>query len=360
MLWLIVLLTIVAAAVLAPWMWRTFWEVRSEWQRRLARRKPLGSARRLLWRDPGPIGELDLTNGPGGANGAPVPPFRFLKEHLSGSHACVSVLDALGRSWRVKWGNEVKTETFGTRFAWAAGYFAEVTYFMRDGRIDQPCELGRSRAFIDADGRFEHARFELEESGVVKHFDEGGWAWHDNPFVGTHELNGLKIVMMLLSNWDNKDVRDTARGSNTAIFEYPLAAGRREARYLIIDWGAALGSWGSNILNRGRWDPDAFARQNDQFITAVEGDLVRWGYQGQRTADAVDNILMSDVAWLYDRLRGLRDDQIAQALRASGAEDEEVRAFTTALRVRLDQLGKVAESFHDRGTQSAGAGLVAG
>ena len=81
---------------------------------------------------------------------------------------------------------------------------------------------------------------------MVKHFDAHGWAWHDNPFVGTHELNGLKILMMLVSNWDNKDVRDVARGSNTAIFEYPLDpiatsrnsrsrsgswVGGREARY---------------------------------------------------------------------------------------------------------------------------------
>ena len=29
--------------------------------------------------------------------------------------------------------------------------------------------------------------------------------------------------------------------------------GQREARYLIIDWGGALGRWGS-VVNRGRWD----------------------------------------------------------------------------------------------------------
>ena len=52
------------------------------------------------------------------------------------------------------------------------------------------------------------------------HFDEHSWAWNENPFVESHELNGLKILLMLLSNWDNKDVRDIARGSNTAIFEY--------------------------------------------------------------------------------------------------------------------------------------------
>ena len=71
--------------------------------------------------------------------------------------------------------------------------------------------------------------------------------------------------MMLLSNWDNKDVRDVARGSNTAIFEYSVGHNTWEARYLIIDWGAALGSWGSNILSRGRWNAAAFAAQSNTF-----------------------------------------------------------------------------------------------
>ena len=103
--------------------------------------------------------------------------------------------------------------------------------------------LQRVSANVDQEGCFRDARFELDEEDVIKHFDEHSWAWNDNPFVETRELNGLKIVMMWLSNWDAKDVRDVARGSNTAVFEYPIGNGRREARYLIIDWGGALGRW---------------------------------------------------------------------------------------------------------------------
>ena len=54
---------------------------------------------------------------------------------------------------------------------------------------------------------------------------------------------------------------------------------------MIIDWGAALGAWGSNILQRGRWDPEAFAAQNEQFILGVEDDvavLVAFGPQRLR------------------------------------------------------------------------------
>ena len=62
-----------------------------------------------------------------------LPPFTFLEEHLTGSQPCVSVRDARGRTWRVKWGHEVQVETLATRLAWAAGYFVETTYYVRAG-----------------------------------------------------------------------------------------------------------------------------------------------------------------------------------------------------------------------------------
>jgi hypothetical protein len=112
----------------------------------------------------------------------------------------------------------------------------------------------------------------------------------------------------------------------------------REARYLIIDWGAALGTWGSNVLSRGRWDCQAYSAQSDQFVLGVDGDLVQWGYKGQRTADAVTDITRDDVQWLYKYLGRLSDDQLAAGLRASGGTESEIADFTKALRGRLDQL----------------------
>lgn len=325
------------------WVIHLFWRLRSEVKRRAAGEAPLQSTRSVVWRDPGPVDTLDLAAGPGGRDGTPAPPFQFVEEHASGSQPNVSVRDRRERIWRVKWGAEVHTEAFGTRFAWAAGYFVETTYFVPHGIIEGANDLQRARECIDLEGRFRDGRFELDEHGVVKHFDEHSWAWNDNPFVGTRELNGLKIVMMLLSNWDNKDVRDVTRGSNTAIFEYTIGHGR-EARYLIIDWGAALGSWGSNILSRGRWNPEAFSSQNDQFMSGTDGDKVLWGYRGQRTADAVQNITKDDVRWLWKYLGRITNDQVSAALRASGGTESEIGDFTKAIRVRLDRLREVAES----------------
>ena len=334
---------IVAGCILVTWVVFAFWRVKSDVKRRAAGEAPLQSRTAVIWRDPGPAESLDLAAGPGGRDGAPAPPFRFIEEHATGSSPCVSIRDARGRAWRVKWGEEVHTETFAARLAWAAGYFVEVNYFVPSGRIEGATALQRARRCIDENGGFCDARFELDEPGVVKHFDEHSWAWNDNPFVGTPELNGLKIMMMLVSNWDNKDVRDVARGSNTAIFEYAMNRDGLEARYLIIDWGAALGTWGSNVLSRGRWDFEAFSAQNDEFIAGIDGETVLWGYKGQRTADAIMGISRSDVRWLVTYLRGITDDQLASGLRASGATESEITDFTAALRGRLDRLREVAE-----------------
>ena len=330
-----------AGAVAIIWMVFAFWRVRSEWRRRAAGEAPLQSRRAVIWRNPGPAESLDFAAGPGGRDGAPAPPFQYIEEHTSGTSPCVSVRDAAGRTWRVKWGAEVHTEVFVSRLAWAAGYFVEVNYFVPSGEIRGVETLQKARECVDQHGVFRDARFELDEPGVEKHFDEHSWAWNDNPFVGSRELNGLKIVMMLVSNWDNKDVRDVARGSNTAIFEYRMDRDVLEARYLIIDWGAALGTWGSNVLSRGRWDCAAFAGQNTQFLLGMDGDTVLWGYRGQRTADAVMGISRSDVQWLYRYLGGISDEQLAAGLRAAGGTETEIADFTAAIRDRLNRLAAI-------------------
>ena len=293
-----------------------------------------------IWRDPGDVAALDLLNGPGGHAGAPRPPFHFLEEHASGSQPCVSVRDGAGRRWRVKWGNEVRSENFAVRLVWACGYFAETTYFVDDGEIAASRDLQRARTCVDEQGKFRDARFELDDPDVRKLFEEHSWAWNDNPFVGTRELHGLKILVMLLSNWDTKDRRDVARGSNTAIFEERVSRWRREARYLITDWGGSMGRWGGNIVTRGRWDPAGFAAQTPQFVTGVENGIMLFGYAGQRTADMASGIRVEDTRWLYSYLGRITDAQLRDALTASGATEDEASSFTESLRDRISQLGR--------------------
>jgi hypothetical protein len=330
----------VAVAFLAVYF---FWWLKSRYKLMAAGPRPRVARRKSLWRDPGAVERLDFAGGPGGRDGRPAPPFHFVEEHATGSNPCMSVRDARGRTWRVKWGDEVRSETFSSRVAWAAGYHVEHNYFVAEGRIDGTKDLTRARSCVSEDCSFVDARFELDEPGVEKLFDEHGWAWDDNPFVGSRALAGLKIVTMLISNWDNKDVRDVARGSNTAIFQHPLSWGRREARYLIIDWGASMGRW-ALVGFRGKWDAAAFEAQNAELIKGVTEDgRVEWGYLGQRTEDATEGLTVEDVRWLHRYVGRITDEQLRDGLRASGATDEETEIFTRAMRWRIRELGRVAE-----------------
>jgi hypothetical protein len=327
---LIATLAIIASVYLSWWL-------RSRFMLLMAKRRRVRAERRSIWADPGEIERLDFAFGFGGPDGAPLPPFRFVAEHATGSSPCLSVKDARERTWRVKWGDEVRSETFASRIAWACGYFVERCYYVAEGRIEGEYELGRARSCVGDDCTFRDARFELDEAGVRKLFDEHGWSWDDNPFAGTRELAGLKIILMLTSNWDNKDVRDVARGSNTAIFEHRLEDGTIEARYLIIDWGASMGRWG-DPFTRSKWDSEGYAAQTPQFVTRADDGSLRWGYVGQRTDDATEGITIADARWLYRYLSRITDDQLRAGLRASGATAEETERFTRALRERIEQL----------------------
>ena len=159
-----------------------------------------------------------------------------------------------------------------------------------------------------------------------------------NPFAGTRELNGLKTVIMLTSNWDNKDARDA--GSNTGILQ--RGSGRdRQWIFLITDWGASIGKWG-NFFTREKWDCDGFADQTDDFVDEIKDGTVRFGFRGKHDNDFNDGIRPNDIRWLMQYLGRVTDAQIRAGLRASGASSHEVTCFTRALRSRINQLKRIA------------------
>ena len=321
---------------------RTVWRVHGHWKIRKAGPRLLWVQRHRIWREPASSRAGDLRFGPGGGDYVPAPPFRFVKEHDDGSQPCVSVRDRRDRLWRVKWGHEARPESFAVRFAWACGYFAEITHFVPEGRIEQASGIGRAASSMDAEGRFRDARFELEDTTIRMLFNEHSWSWADNPFVGTRELSGLKLVVMLLSNWDTKDRRDVSRGSNTAIFECRDSFWGHEARYLITDWGGAMGRWGTTPISRGRWDADGFEAQTAHFVTGVTDGYVNFGYQGQRTAEIARGITVPHAAWFHRYARRLTGEALRQGLLSCGATEEEASRFASALLERVRQIGAAA------------------
>jgi hypothetical protein len=297
-------------------------------------------AKPLLWRNPGAVEKLDFVWGAGGRSRAPKAPFAFVEEDLDGSTPKIKVKDANGAEWVAKWGEEVSAEVVASRLAWAAGYFVEPSYFLARGKIRGAKGLKRANKYVASDGSFANARFELKEKGKFVKGD--GWAWSKNPFIGTRELAGLKIIVMLTSNWDAKDARDVDRGSNTAIIEYPNR-GYTEARYLVTDWGASMGKWGG-FLRRGKWDCKGYAAETPKFVKGVRNGVVVWGYSGQHTADITNKISVSDVKWCLQYIGRISDRQINTALAAAGATPDEVKCFSKAIRDRINQLKNLGSS----------------
>ena len=300
----------------------------------------------ILWTDPGDVSSLDFRFGVGGAEGQPQPPFRFVSEDLSGTAAKINVIDAKDLAWNVKFGPEARASAFCSRLLWACGYFAEREYYLDRGRIDGVHDLKRAKPRVSSDGSFEHARFQFRPESP-KYLDGHSWAWTQNPFVGTRELQGLKILALLVSNWDTKDSRDFARlngsrvmDSNLAIFE-DNRSGAPRYLYADVDWGASLGMWGDK-LTWSKWDCKGFAQDTPIFLKGVEDDgMLKWGFRGKHRKDITD-VTVKDVQWLLQYLGKITDEQLRSGLEASGATTSETNCYAKALRNRIEQLQRAA------------------
>lgn len=299
-----------------------------------------GWGQNVLWTDPGDVAALDFALGIGGEQLQPKPPFFFIKEDMSGSNPKVLVKDANDRTWSVKWSKEAHSDVFASRIAWACGFVAQPMYYVAHGQIrgvNKP--LKRAGSEIHGDGNFDSARFQLRSSDP-KFLTEAGWSWVNNPFRGSPQVHGLKVVMMLVSDWDNKDARDESRDSNLAIFQEQTPIGLRYL-YFVADWGGSMGRWGK-VATRSKWDARGFAAQTPRFVH-LRGGALEWGYTGQRTEDQVKDIRVSDIQWLLKYLGRITDDQIRAGLVACGATPEETALFTQSLRDRIGQLQRVAQ-----------------
>jgi hypothetical protein len=286
----------------------------------------------ILWRDPGDVAALDFEYGSGGIHRQPQPPFQFVDEDMSGTNPKINVTDSRGMNWNVKWGEEASPSTFCTRLVWACGYFVQPEYFQREGRIDGVHGLKRARSRVAKDGSFENARFQLRSDWPQYIYGEH-WKWTENPFIGTHEFQGLKILVLLVSNWDPKE-------ANLSIFEDNNGGGLRYL-YADDDWGASLGKWGGRI-SRSKWDCKGFTKETSNFVTVAEDGSLRWGFRGKNDRDIRFDITVDDVRWLLRYLGRVTDKQILAGLTASGADPENVNCFASALRMRIEQLQRLA------------------
>jgi hypothetical protein len=277
--------------------------------------------------------------GPGGCDRKPVPPFEFQKEDTGGTAPKVLVRDAQGRTWSVKFGPEVIPECFGSRFVTALGYIAEPTYYVDCGRVEHAARLTRSRRVIKPDGSFRRGRFELRGQSDFEFLKGQTWSWVNNPFSGTRELAGLKIVMMLLSNWDAKDARDGDE-SNTNVFRVTQPGGGQELAYTVFDWGASLGRWGS-VFRRDQSDCSSYVKDSPHFVRRSEGRL-EWGFEGKHGEDMTTGVTVEDIRWLLPYLGRISPEQLRTGLSASGATPRQAACWAGGIEQRIGELRDAA------------------
>jgi hypothetical protein len=288
-----------------------------------------------LWRDPGDIAKLDFGGSVGAPVGKPKPPFAFEREDPSGTQVKVFVKDANGATFNVKFGYEVHSESFSWRIVRACGYFAEPSFYVASGKIEGFQPTKRQDPTLHQDGTFSAARFQYRDPDL-KFVDNKNWRFDRPPYAGTKELSGLKILIMLFSNWDNKDARVGAAGPNTAIFDLKKAIGERII-YAFTDWGAGLGS-DASPRDRSNWRCDAYTAQSDHWAQRAPNGTITFRYDGNIKVGFRTGIPAAHAAWLLKYLGAITDPQLRDALLASGASETDAACFTGALRKRIDEL----------------------
>ena len=301
-----------------------------------------------LWRDPGDIASRDLFYGPGSKDRAPAPPFRFIKEDKDGESPKIKVKDSRGVEWQVKLGPEAQAETVATRLVWAVGYFAEEAYYLDRAKIDGlPEKLSRGKEYIVSGNTLIGARFEPRRNNMER---VDSWDWSKNPFAGTEMLDGLKVLMILLNNYD-------AREANNRVV-LVKNGGEVEARYIVTDIGATLGKADGLGGHRSKNDLEDYL--STRFVLGVKKGVVEFDYDTRPTKFGVVSILNPDyyigevkkekdmrgipvehARWIGRLLSELTDDQLRDAFRAANYDSRTAEGFVAAIRQRINQLARL-------------------
>ena len=268
----------------------------------------------MLWKTV-KISQRDLYWGPGGRAMFPnLKKVTFIKKETGGNNLKYRIKDASGRIWVAKIADESQPETAAVRLLWAVGYPTEINYLV-------------PKLTIPGKGTFRNARLEARPANIDR---QDRWSWTDNPFVGTNELQGLKIMMGLINNWDLKD-------GNNIIFQ---TGGERQ--YVISDLGSSFGKFAPlslPILNRfGRSvnNPEHYVKS--EFVKGIEedGDL-DLAYKGN-SKSLFGDITPEQGRWIAGLLTQLSDKQIRDAFRAANYSPAEVRMLSQAVRKKIREL----------------------
>jgi hypothetical protein len=275
-----------------------------------------GHGKNVLWEKVN-IEQQDLFAGPGGDEMRPdLSRIKFEKEEKGGHNKKYRIVDGAGRTWVAKLGREARPETAAVRLLYGIGYKTEINYLV-------------PTITIPGKGTFRNVRLEARPDNVER---LGEWKWKQNPFVGTRQLQGLKMMMVFMTNWDVLDLQNKV-----------LQVGN-ERHYIVSDLGSTFGKLGNNNLpiffRLGRTTGKPTDYVKTRFIRRVKNGRVELSYKG-KSRSIFRDITLADARWLYAQLSRLSDRQIGDAFRAGAFTPGEVDLYTRAVRNKINELSLV-------------------
>jgi len=281
----------------------------------------VGYAQKNVMWEPVNISSMDLFAGPGGDEMRPdLSRIEFIKEEKSGHNKKYRIKDGAGRTWVAKLGREAKPETAAVRLLHGIGYKTEINYLVPS-------------ITIPGKGTFQNVRLEARPDDV-KRLEE--WKWKSNPFVGTKELQGLKMMMIFMSNWDAIDLQNKVID----------VGGTNE--YIVSDLGATFGKLGNNNLplffrlGRKTGSPKHYART--KFISKVENGRVKLATKGSKNRKLFTNFSIEEARWLSTLMSKLSDHQIGDAFRAANYSPAEVATYVATVKRKIAELQDAASA----------------
>lgn len=294
-----------------------------------------------LWQDPGDIASRNLKEGPAGK---PTGRFVFVEAMNSGTAPKFKIKDSSETSWIAKVGPESRSETAATRLMWAIGYKVDDDYFFPEIEVENLPNIPAISNYVYTQkgkpGLVTNVR--LERVDLTREYT-GSWSWHNNPYEGTREMNGLRVMMALLNNWDLKK-------SNNSVYHQSGSG----PTYQVADLGATFGKTG-DVFTRSKSNLRDYERS--AFIKRVDPEFVDFNlnsrpnfitlftlvyipeYVTRTKMEAVaKDIPITHARWLASLLSQLSDQQLLDCFSASGYAKYDAERYAQMVRERINQL----------------------
>lgn len=313
------------------------------------------SDRDVIWMDPA-VPAMALAAGtPPRMVHEPGTTFRFLSEPTAGTSPKFDVVDERGARWKVKLGEEARAETAAAHLLRLAGYQTDDDYYRAEIIVTGLPRLVRGQQFVSPGGRVRGARLEAAGPQSPSHT----WSWFENPFLGSREFNGLRVMMALINNWDLKATNNSA----------PNRPGGSDLPR-VTDLGASLGRTG-DVKVRSKGNPaDYAAAPFIARVTATEVDFVLHSrpmllgflnFQNYKRRARMEQVTravpLDDARWIGGVLSRLSPAALADAFRNGGFTQAETDVYVEALQARIAELNRLPASAAS-GTAPAPGGVA--